>query len=108
NQASGEGGAIYNSNGVCGTAHAVVTLSSTQVGRGSAPNKAAYGGGIFNENGDGTSSVTLQQGTAVTRNIASTEGGGVFNCLPATLSVLTGAYVSSNNPDNIVNTASCP
>jgi hypothetical protein len=106
---NGEGGAIYNSNGdTCGTGGAVVTLSSTQVGRGSSPNRAIYGAGIFNENGDGTSSVTLQQATAVTRNIASVDGGGVFNCDPASLSILTGAFVASNVPDNVVHSASCP
>jgi hypothetical protein len=107
----GEGGAIYNTNGApCGTGYALVTLSNTSVGRISGilnPDKARYGGGIFSENGDGSSNVTLQPGTAVAGNQASVNGGGVFNCGGSTLTIL-GAVLLLNQPNNLINTPLCP
>jgi fibronectin-binding autotransporter adhesin len=108
---SGEGGAIYNSNGVaCGSATALVTLSKTfvgQIGYTLNPNQARYGGGIFNENGDGFSSVSLQPGTNVVHNTASVNGGGVFNCGGASLSIVF-AVLLFNSPNNIATPAICP
>jgi hypothetical protein len=109
----GEGGAVYQSNGDgCGNGGtALLTLSKTQVGRINTTvnsDKARYGGGIFNEPGDGYSNVTLQSGANVVSNKASVDGGGVFNCGGATLSVAPGAVVISNSPNNIVNKLLCP
>jgi predicted outer membrane repeat protein len=109
---SGQGGAIYNSNGNCaGGDVALVTLSRTlvgQIGNSVNPNQASYGGGIFNEPGDGASDVSIQPGTHVVHNKASVTGGGLFNCSTATYSLLPGATVFLNQPNNIVNAAVCP
>ena len=105
---AGEGGAIYNSNGdICPEGQVHVTLSHVQVGTSNGPNLAEYGAGIFNENGDGQSTVTLQQATAIVRNRASIDGGGVYNCPGAVLNVLSAAIIN-NIPDNVVNSLSCP
>jgi predicted outer membrane repeat protein len=110
----GEGGAIYNSNGVDGCATngiALVTLSNTSVGRIQTtinPDKALYGGGIFSENGDGSSNVTLQAGTNVVANQASVNGGGVFNCGGSTLTMAPGALIILNHPNNLISTLLCP
>src|SRR5262249_54814283 len=97
----GEGGAIYNSNGnACGPGgSANVTLAKTRVGQiGTSlnPNQAAYGGGIFNENGDGFSSLSLQPGTVVVHNRAVHDGGGVFECAGASLTIAPGVSVFLN------------
>ncbi len=110
---NGEGGAIYQSNGDgCGIpGTALVTLFKTQVGRINStvnPDRARYGGGIFNESGDGYSNVTLQSGGNVVSNKASVDGGGVFNCGGAALSMHPVAIVMSNTPNNVVTKALCP
>jgi predicted outer membrane repeat protein len=111
---SGEGGVIYNSNGVDGCADngtALVTLSKTSVGRIQHtlnPDRALYGGGIFSENGDGSSNVMLLPGTAVAGNQALVNGGGVFNCGGSALTVVPGALIFLNQPNNLVNTLLCP
>jgi len=107
----GEGGGIYNSNGLgCGNATANVTVANSNIGRtGNSinPNKAKYGAGFYNENGDGSSSLSLQSKTLVAGNQASVNGGGVFNCGGAALST-AGSTLISNSPNNLVNAASCP
>jgi len=107
----GEGGGIYNSNGGgCNTASATVTVANSNIGRvgySINPNKAKYGAGIYNEPGDGFSSLSLQSKTLVAGNQASVNGGGVFNCGGASLTT-AGSTLISNTPNNLVNAASCP
>jgi hypothetical protein len=108
---NGDGGAIYQSNGfsVSGDT-ALLTLSNSyigQVGHTLNPNIARHGGGIFNEPGDGTSSVSLQSHTNVVHNQATVNGGGLFNCSTATY-LISMSNVWLNSPNNIVNTPICP
>lgn len=108
---SGRGGAVYNTNAGCGDSSAVVSLSHTTVGRlpnTVNPDRAEYGAGIFNAPGNGSSEVDLEASTAVSGNQASVHGGGVFDCPGAVLSLTSGAAVSQNIPDNIVNGSTCP
>jgi hypothetical protein len=72
------------------------------------PNLAEFGGGIFNENGDGTSSLTLKQGTAVTYNYASSDGGGIYNCGGASLFIIDHSGARFNDPNNVVSSVACP
>jgi hypothetical protein len=88
-----------------------VTLTKTSVGRIQHtlnPDRALYGGGIFSENGDGSSNVMLLPGTAVAGNQALVNGGGVFNCGGSALTVVPGALIFLNQPNNLVNTLLCP
>src|SRR5262249_54202604 len=109
---SGEGGALYNTNGVaCGGEQANVTLASTFVGQTGTSinaNRAAFGGGIFNENGDGFSSLSLQAGTRVVHNSASITGGVVFTSSPGALSASPGVVIFLNSPNNLLKTSVCP
>ena len=91
-----EGGAIFNTNNDDdGTA--LVTLSRTSV----TANRAALGGGIFNDERFGIADVTLQSGTAVMHNQATETGGGICNN-GGSLTVGPGALVILNVPNNIV------
>jgi len=101
----GEGGAIYNSNGGCSGGAATVTLAKTrigQIGTSLNPNQARYGGGIFNENGDGFASLSVQPGSSIVHNRAIADGGGIFNCAGADLSIAPGVSILLNSPNNVV------
>ena len=65
NEASGQGGGIYNGP------HSSLTLNGSGSVR---DNGAEDGGGIFNED-----SVTLNGEASMTRNTASKDGGGIYN-----------------------------
>lgn len=101
---SGSGGAIDNRLEDAG-GQAQVSLSQTSVGPRpnflNDGNRAKYGGGIANDGANGTASVSLQSGTSVHHNTASTDGGGVYNINGGSLLIGSGATVSSNTPDNV-------
>ena len=94
------GGGIFN---VSFDGTALVTLASTSVASGPPylnPNQAEFGGGIFNW--DTNSNVTLQSGGNVLHNLATVDGGGVFNDCDATLNINPGAFIALNMPDQVV------
>ena len=99
----GEGGGIDNEN-LDGKA-ALVSISQSLIGSltGAGPNRAQYGGAIYNDGSTGPASVSLGSGAVVARNQASIEGGGVYNTgAGATLTISPGALVVFNSPDNVV------
>jgi predicted outer membrane repeat protein len=105
----GEGGALYNASG-CTSGAATVSVGGSSIGRignTAHPNRAVYGGGIFNEQDNGPASVSLQSSTTVANNQASSNGGGVLNCHGASL-LVSSALILMNTPNNVVNLASCP
>jgi hypothetical protein len=104
---SSVGGAIFNVNFGPGGA-GLVTLAQTPVMR--LPmylndNQAKYGGGIFNY-GDGANT-TLQPGSHVVHNQAFVNGGGVFNDCEATLTVVPGALLMFNTPNQVFTNPGC-
>ena len=102
---SSVGGGIFNVNYGEFTdtpGAALVTLAQTPVMR--LPmylndNQAKWGGGIFNW-GDGANT-TLQPGSHVIHNQAFVNGGGVFNDCEATLTVVPGAIIAFNTPNQV-------
>jgi hypothetical protein len=102
------GGGIYNFSTPWGNS-AVVTLRNTTVSSGPGflnPNKALYGGGIYNAGhatpGDTVGGfVSLLAGSAVVRNLALVDGGGIYNTGGGTI-VRAGGVVMLNNPNNCV------
>ena len=87
-----------------GRLFALVSLASTSVSPQSGtlnPNQAEFGGGIYNS-GDGAD-VTVGAGGSIVANVASINGGGIFSECDGTVSVLPGAVIMLNHPNNIVN-----
>ena len=83
---------------------ALVSLASTSLSPQSGtlnPNRAEFGAGIYSS-GDGAD-ITVGAGASIVRNIASINGGGIFSECNGTISVLPGAVIMLNNPNNIVN-----
>jgi fibronectin-binding autotransporter adhesin len=101
---SGNGGAIDN-RVIDPGGMALVSLAQTSVGPRpyflNDGNKATNGGGIANDGSNGTASVSLQPGATVIRNIASVDGGGIYNTGGGLLLIVPGALVLFNAPDNI-------
>jgi hypothetical protein len=100
------GGGIHNLDAF-GAAAATVTLSQSFVG--TAPptgngNQALLGGGIYNEAAfgpGGPASVSLQAGTIIAHNQASSDGGGVYNDASGSLLISPGVVFLLNSPDNV-------
>ena len=83
---------------------ALVSLASTSLSPQSHtlnPNRAQFGAGIYSS-GDGAD-ITVGAGASIVRNIATVDGGGIFSECDGTISVLPGAVIMLNNPNNIVN-----
>jgi|SRR5581483_1831516 len=99
-QATNEGGAIYTeANG----GPADVSLTDTTVGSSGGSlngNKAAYGGGIYNDAFNGLTIVDLDKGGLVAGNSASVTGGGIDN--GGGVVTIAGGAVLLNHPNNCV------
>jgi hypothetical protein len=96
------GGGVLNDAESGGSA--LVSLASTSVSPASGtlnPNQAEFGGGIYNS-GDGAD-ITVAGGGSIVRNVATVTGGGIFSECDGTVSILPGAVIMLNNPNNIIN-----
>jgi hypothetical protein len=94
-----QGGGIEN---LCafGGAGALVTLSQSFVGG----NQSVLGGGIYNDANfgpGGPASISLQAGTIIANNQASSDGGGVYNSATGSLLIAPGVLFLLNSPDNV-------
>lgn len=101
----GLGGAIAN---VSQGGEASVSITQTTIGSTVPhppytlnPNRAAFGGGIFNWAMAGPADVTLGSGGLVVGNQASVNGGGIFNADGASLTI-SGGLVLLNHPNNVI------
>lgn len=105
NLTQANGGAIHNLE-FTATA-ATVTLSHSLIGSASGTlngNQAVLGGGIYNEaccGPGGPATVSLQAGTIIAHNQATTDGGGVYNDASGNLLIAPGVVFLFNSPDNV-------
>ena len=90
NQASADGGGVYNEGSY--PAFSSLNLQTSMV---TVNNAGANGGGIYN---DGTFGAVAAKGSQVTRNTAA-AGGGIYDNLGSTAK-LSGSPVQHNKPDN--------
>ncbi len=82
-----------------------ITVESSRIGpwrnRAGEGNRAAFGGAIAANGANGTATILLRPGAAVVANVAAFDGGGIFTRNGATLTVLPGAIVRLNVPNNV-------
>lgn len=98
---AGYGGGVWNVDDPAGTATASFTNSDL------ARNRARFGGGISNVPGfapgdprGGLVRVSLEGRTAVVDNVASTDGGGVFNDTGAQIEIAPHVVLAGNEPND--------
>ena len=94
---SGGGGYAQYGTDCGGPTTASLVATNSQFGGNTA--NSSVGGGIFNY-GDGANT-TLQPGSHVIHNQAFVNGGGVFNDCEATLTVVPGAIIAFNTPNQV-------
>jgi hypothetical protein len=105
---TGAGGGIASVN--FGADAALVTLANTNGSSATGylnANEALWGGGIYNSAFDGTADVTLQPKTSISHNTASINGGGVYDDCAGTLTVVPGALLLFNMPNNVFISPGC-
>jgi len=88
------GGGVFNQDEGGG---AVFTLAQSLL----TANSAQYGGGVFNNANGEAATLTLRQGTRISGNTATVDGGGVFNRFGGSV-VVRGGLISGNVPDDCV------
>lgn len=99
---NGTGGGIYN---VSEGGITILTLSSTAVSSSRGlldPNRASFGGGIYQDATFGPAGLTLGRAAGVIHNFAGVDGGGIYNVCGGTITMKPGAAVKLNTPNNIV------
>ena len=108
NAGGGFGGGIYN---VSQSGETILTVSNTAISSSRGlidPNRAGYGGGIFQDATAGPASLTLGKAAAVLHNLASVDGGGIYNVCGGGLTIMPGAGVALNTPNNVVQAGCAP
>ncbi len=94
NSVTGDGGGVYNEGDSISNEAVLNVQNGSIIGGSGAGNLASRGGGIFND----THSTVLVDGSTVSANSATIEGGGIYNY--ATLSVQNGSIIGTPGAGN--------
>jgi len=102
---NGYGGDLANGALTSGTsASATATLIGTEVSYG----QAIWGGGIYNSGRYATAVLEVGAGSAVSHNLAFTDGGGIYDFAGGTVVLSESAVLSTNEPDDESDVATAP